>query len=806
MDELSRLRALHQFGVLDTAAEARFDRVAAMAASYFSAPIALVSLVDEDRQWFKSCIGLDVDQTPREWAFCHHAIELGPRKVMVVEDATKDPRFAANPLVTGDPNIRFYAGATLTTESGANLGTLCVIDTVARSRPSDKDLAHLLALADLVVDQVLLTQSRKQLDERHQILDLAEGLSQTGYWTLRIATSEVFWSPQVYAIHGISADEFQPSLDDALNFFAVDDRERVRDVIERHTAAGHGWSFDATIVRPDGSERSVRSVAECQKDSRGEVTGFVGVLRDLTDERRLFATAIERERRYRLLADHASDIIAVYDANASIRYLSPSVREILGYDPDQLIGKPISELVDPIDRARVVEQFANASVASTPLPIEYRALTNDGSTRWVEARPRFRRNEQDVVIEITDSIRDVTDRHEREIALATARQAAESSERAKADFLANMSHEIRTPMNGVIGFTDLLSETLLNPEQRRFVELIADSGRSMMQLLNDILDISKIEAGHMQLSSGPVDLRHKLRNVVQLMEPAAAAKGIVINARIGDTVPPKIHGDAFRLRQILINLVGNAIKFTQQGVIEIAVDVAGESKEWVEFCVSDTGMGIAAAQLEVIFEKFSQANASISREFGGTGLGLSITRQLVELMGGALSVESEIGMGTAFTVRLPCNAVSLLTQDPTPETKNELPTVGPTGARVLVADDVPINQALMVAMGKQLGLAFEIAENGANAVSMIEAAAEAGRPYDLVLMDIQMPVLDGLSATRELRERGITPERLPVVAITANAFPEDVAQCLEAGMQGHLSKPLKKAELRAIIDRYCFGE
>lgn len=807
MDEISRIRALHEQAVLDTGAEARFDRLAAMAAKYFDAPIALISLLDSDRQWFKACVGLGSREreTPRDQAFCSHAIELGERQIMVVEDATKDSRFLNNPFVTGEPHIRFYAGATLTTEDGANLGTLCVIDTKPRSRPSDLELAHLRNLADLVIDQIELSRARKILDDRHLILDMAEQLSLVGYWTLNTQSGDVFWSPQVYAIHGVDDLAHRPGLDDALSFYVEEDRERIRALIAKANAKGEGWSFDATIIRQDGSERSVRSVAECQKDGSGRVKGFIGVFKDLTDERRVIAEAVEKERRYRLLADHASDVIAVYDVSGKFSYLSPSVFELLGYTPEELVGRTPYDLIVEEDHARVTNEFLLAASSHLPAAVEYRVLTKDGRILWLEARPRYRRNEKGQIVEITDSVRDVTERRQRETSLAVARAAAENAARVKSEFLANMSHEIRTPMNGVMGFTELLGGTPLDAEQRRYVDMIADSGRSMMQLLNDILDVSKIEAGQMRLAAEPVDIRHKLRSVVSLMEPAAAAKGISISSMIDDALPSLIVGDQLRLRQILMNLVGNAVKFTQHGRVMLAatktVDDAGAS---LLIEVRDTGIGIPADCLETIFEKFSQADTSIARDFGGTGLGLSITKKLIELMGGTLSVVSKVGKGTTFAVHLPL-LLPLKSAEPVlriVESPERIVAHGRPSARILVVEDHDINQALMQGLGKQLCTDLEIAANGEEALMMVHEAHVSDRPYDLVLMDMQMPVMDGLEATRRLRAQGFSPENLPIVALTANAFAEDVAACLKAGMQDHISKPVRKRDLQRLFNRF----
>lgn len=438
MDEHFRLGTLHDQAVLDTPPEARFDRITAMAASHFNVPIALVSLVDTDRQWFKSCIGLDVRETERGWAFCDHAIQLGAHASMVVEDATLDARFKDNPLVTGAPHIRFYAGATLTTSEGVNLGSLCVIDTEARPAPAEADLAHLRALADLVVDQIELSRARKELDDRHRILDLSERLSATGHWTVNTQTGTVFWSPQVYAIHGVEPSTYNPGLSDALEFYVEADRKVISDLIRSGSESGLGWEFDATLIRADGSRRSVRSLAEVQKDTTGRVTGFFGVFKDLTDERRAVETAIEQERRYRLLADNVSDVIATYSPEGVFSYLSPSVSELLGYSPEEMIGRTPYDFMVPDDHARVAREFRQAAKTRLPLTVEYRAVTKGGLVRWLEARSRFQRDENDVIIEINDSVRDVTERREREEALAGARAVAEDAARTKADFLSRL--------------------------------------------------------------------------------------------------------------------------------------------------------------------------------------------------------------------------------------------------------------------------------------------------------------------------------------------------------------------------------
>lgn len=789
MDETSRLRVLHDQAILDTETEARFDRIAAMAATHFGAPIALVSLVDSDRQWFKACIGLDVRETTRDWAFCHHAIQLGAHGVMVVEDATADARFVDNPLVTADPHIRFYAGATLTTREGANLGTLCVIDTKPRDRPSDADLAHLRSLAELVVDQIELSRARKSLSDRHQVLDLAEQLSLTGYWTLNTDSGAVFWSPQVYAIHGVDDTTYRPGLDDALGFYVDGDRQMVEALLEKNAAAGLGWEFDATIERRDGSRRSVRSVAACQKDPTGRVTGFIGVFKDLTDERRVIAEAVEQERRYRLLADHASDVIAVYGADGRFSYLSPSIAELLGFEPGELLGKTPYDIIAPEDQDRVSAVFAAAVKSKTPLTIEYRALRKDGQTRWLEARPRIHFDEDGNVIEITDAVRDVTERREREAALAEARLVAEAAVKTKADFMANMSHEIRTPLNGVIGFAEVLSNTDLNTDQRRYVDRIRTAGKGLSALIDDILDFSKIESGKMDVEERPFDLRALATDIVELTR-VSIARRLDLELHYDNAVSDRIVGDEQRVRQVLLNLVGNAAKFTPTGSVRLEVR---RRDERLELRIVDTGIGIQPETMSRLFEDFTQADTSVGRRFGGTGLGLNISRSLARLMGGDVNLESTPDVGTTAIFSLPYRAgadqpVVVETQPVRQPPDRKL--------RILAVDDVPTNLELIEILATGAGHAVRCAASGEAALDLLRDDPA----FDLILMDVQMPGLDGLETTRRIRMMS-EAANTPIVALTANVLADQIEACRAAGMDDHLGKPIRPEALTETLDR-----
>jgi CheY-like chemotaxis protein len=390
---------------------------------------------------------------------------------------------------------------------------------------------------------------------------------------------------------------------------------------------------------------------------------------------------------------------------------------------------------------------------------------------------------------------DVTADVEREQELDLRRREAEAATLAKSRFLAAMSHEIRTPMSGVLGLLGLMLDEPLPEKQRERAEIALASARGLLQILNDILDFSKLEAALIRLSEEETAVRPLFEEVVALMAPAAAEKGIALGCEVADAVPERVTIDAMRLRQVLTNLLSNATKFTEEGAISVRADFArrrGEGRLCVE--VSDTGIGIAAEQTGQVFEQFVQIDSSLSRRSGGTGLGLAIVKQLVELMGGEISVTSAPGKGSVFRFSIrarPCAAARSEDRAPAPGAAEPQPPL-----RVLLAEDNATNQYLISAFLQAAGHSLEAVGDGAAAV---EAAAGGG--FDVVLMDVQMPVLDGLAATRAIRALPGPAGRVPIVALTANAMSGDREECLEAGMDDYLAKPIEAAALAAALAR-----
>lgn len=492
------------------------------------------------------------------------------------------------------------------------------------------------------------------------------------------------------------------------------------------------------------------------------------------------------------------------DRDGHCTYINHAWLNMSGLTREEAVGSGWMDSLHVADREWITSSWFAAVQLKEGFSDEFRFLRPDGSVRWVRVLASPEIDGAGELIGYVGVNVDISDYKKLEAELDQAREQAEQATRAKSQFLANMSHEIRTPMNGVLGFTDLLLDSDLDEEQRKYARSLSDAGKAMMGLLNDILDFSKIEAGRVEIIEEPVCLREKIASCIKLFEPLAAERGIRLISCVADDVPPRVLGDRLRLRQILANLIGNAVKFTHFGAVEIRARV-----EWLDDMdalvleVQDTGIGIARDKLTVIFEQFHQADGSITRSHGGTGLGLAICSRLVGLMGGYIDVASQVGKGSTFSVVLPLRRTSI-DQVPVASAADEGAALPPpaTRVRVLVAEDHDLNQILTMELARRAGLDPELAADGMEAVQMVERAARADRPYDLVLMDMHMPRMTGLEAAEYLRERGFTPEDLPIVALTANCYPEDIAACLAAGMQAHVAKPVQTEDLMDVVTRH----
>lgn len=507
------------------------------------------------------------------------------------------------------------------------------------------------------------------------------------------------------------------------------------------------------------------------------------------------------------------EVIFRTNERAEWEFLNPAWEKLTGLTVAESLGQHISNVIVPDDLDALLDKlYPIRSGEIEQYNFEWIFLHKNGSKVDVELSLSRLVDDDGNYIGSIGNIRDISQRKEMEISLVSARRDAENAANAKTRFLASMSHEIRTPMNGVLGFTQLLLDSELTSDQRKKSQIILDSGNAMMRLLNNILDISKVEAGQVKLSNEPMDLWKVLRDCVDLMVPSAEQKGLQISLQVDETVPTQIVGDCHYLRQITLNLIGNAVKFTQNGQITVNMSstIADDGQALITIAVEDTGVGIPPDRLIAIFDPFEQAEATTAQEFGGSGLGLTISRQLAAVMDGSIGVTSVEGQGTTFELQFPADihAANAIEEE---KVKISAPVVHETNmdetndalsshGYLLLVEDHDVNQMLITAMTDKLGYRTVLAVNGADAVAKVDAAIANGNPFDLVLMDIQMPVMDGYEATKTIRANGVTPQQLPILAITANAYGEDVDRCLAAGMQGHIAKPVMISKLQAALN------
>ena len=525
-------------------------------------------------------------------------------------------------------------------------------------------------------------------------------------------------------------------------------------------------------------------------------------IREEADTRlRIAATAFEAQNGM-LIMDHEHKVLQANSAYTAIT----------GYTLEEEIGQVAHLFRAHPNPAELVEEIGHVVTATGSWRGDLSSQRKNGEPFQALVTITSVKGDNDDITHIVLTLTDITELNDAHFRLKEMNQAleertfqAEQANRAKSEFLANMSHEIRTPMNGVIGMAGLLLDSDLSPEQRRFAEAVRISGESLLALLNDILDLSKIEAGKLSMESMDFDLRALLGDLVVMQRLRAEAKGLDFLCAADAEVPDGLRGDPGRLRQVLLNLAGNAVKFTKKGKVAVQVQLVAQtpSEATLRFSVKDTGIGISLETQQNLFQKFSQADTSTTRKYGGTGLGLAISKQLVEMMGGAIGVQSQMGEGSEFwfTARFPKQA-------PRKAAPQAAPTLMPQpmrperrcgATRILLAEDNLTNQQVALGLLKKLGLAADVVDNGAEAVTALEGLA-----YDLVLMDVQMPVMDGLEATRLIRSphSAVRNHQVPIIALTAHAMRSDRDKCFEAGMNDYVSKPVSPQALLEALNRW----
>jgi PAS domain S-box-containing protein len=499
--------------------------------------------------------------------------------------------------------------------------------------------------------QMLKTQT--ELTQSRDYLQLAEKLAHVGHWRVDIATGDAYWSPEIFHICGHDPATHVPRYRDGAVVYHEQDRDRVYSTISQAMETGEGFTIHARLLRHNTGElRHVEASGVCQKDQRGKVTGLFGVFQDITDMVRAQEEMALSEARYRLLADNASDVITVVDITGRIEYISPSVLALLGYLPEHFIGRQVSDFIVAEDYPEVeaaYRQYITCGDWANGPHIRYRILHYNGHPVWLEAHPSIILDETGQPVRYQDVVRDVTVQKEIEEALAQASIEANAAAEAKAQFLATMSHELRTPLTSIIGYSSLLRDLLDEADSnRRHAQRIHGAGQGLLALINDILDHSKLEAGHLELDIAPCSVRELAHDVIDLLAVQAEGKGLALRLTGAEALEEDLMLDEQRLRQVLMNLINNAVKFTSEGSVTVHMEI---EESWLHVAVSDTGPGIARSSQQVLFQRFSQVHTTPSA--GGTGLGLLICKQLIELMGGRIDVESDLGSGATFWFEIP---------------------------------------------------------------------------------------------------------------------------------------------------------
>ncbi len=560
---------------------------------------------------------------------------------------------------------------------------------------------------------------------------------------------------------------------------------------------------DEIIPRPDGSTNIFDVIKVPTFDSQGRRKGLIVVGRDIT-QRKQVEQALETDRNYlKTLFEHGGSGHLIVSSDRRIVQVNRQFCEMLGYMEQELLGQSVRMLhLDEQHYLDWAPRFIQARNGCTHLNAEHPSRRKDGSIIWcvfTGVRLTLPDGDQGVVW----SVIDISDRKQVEDELRQAMEAAEAANRAKSEFLANMSHELRTPMNGVIGMAHLLGATDLNPEQEKYLACIENSANSMITLIGDILDLSRVEAGKMVLEKVSFSLRNCIAELVASQQFEISQKNLAVQIDLDDGVPELLLGDQMRTRQILLNLLGNAIKFTQQGRITLAAKQVARTngRAVVLLSVSDSGIGMAPDKLERIFAPFEQADNSTTRRYGGSGLGLAICRRLVELMGGRIWAESQEGVGSSFHLELP-----FMVPEPPALQQPTLPNESATGQSlrplaILLAEDNQISSEFIVKLLERLGHQVTAVENGQQVLERV-----AQQQFDVVLMDIQMPVLGGDVATGIIRrQEQQSGGHLPIIALTAHAFTDERQRLLAEGFDAHVSKPVNVALLLATMQLVTGG-
>ena len=771
-----------------------FDRARRLAAALFGggATNADIVLVENGLAWRTS--DPRGRRTPAAAHGSQRVVETG--ELLWVEDLSRDAEFGPSAAGCGQASLRLYVAAPIRLEDGAVPGVLVVGRPEARAY--DPVLAaRLQDLADFVADEWTRVRATRARDAAHGTLasivasaPLSLALTDR---EMRLLHASPIWLEE----RGLTADQ---AIGRNLYELVPEVFAPWREAFDRCLQGKTLYANKAPVPRPDGGTSWLQARVAPWRDGSGEVGGLIMVAHDLTQMFEAMERTTRSEERLKLAAESAR--LYVWEIDYRRREISKVGREEEFFETAQSYEDVLADpwtTIDPRDRPAVIaawEQFVADGVAAT-LP-EYRMNRTDGKEVWVTSAISRINDADGEPLRFVGAVHDVTKRKLQERALIQAKEEAEAANRAKSTFLATISHEIRTPLNGLLGMAHAMAKGPLEPAQRDRLEIIRQSGEGLLSILNEVLDLSKIEAGKLTLEDGEFDVAELARGTYATFQAVAENKGLAFQLRVLPGAHGAYRGDPLRVRQILSNLVSNAQKFTDRGAVKIVV---GRRAGLLHLQVKDTGVGMSVEQQRRLFQAFEQAEASTSRRFGGTGLGLAICRELCELMRGRIRVKSRPGAGACFTVSLPLPKLQLAAEAPAAPAAEDAEALE-RPLRVLAAEDNNVNQLVLKTLLNQVGIEPVMVDDGR---AVIEAWARDS--WDLILMDVQMPLMDGPAATAEIRarERIEGRARTPILALTANTLDHQVADYLAAGMDGFIAKPIAASRLFAALQAALDG-
>ena len=784
-NEMERLRALMSYNIMDTPREYDYDAINRLVAYICQTPVSLVTFIDADRQWYKANIGLPNNEIARSETFCRYTIMSD--ELLEVPDTRQNELFADNPAVV-DGWVRFYAGAPIIDNDGYRLGTICVVDTVPRTLTAEQREA-LITLSREVVSHITLRKQKHELEENLRL--------HAEFYNLFNNSPEIHCvmdrSTKIHLVNQSieSILEYTPQEAQGLyiwQFIPEEDRNSLLQVIEDGLRSKQkSFEIETRSITRSGKTKWI-SWAVITKGERWYVSG-----RDITYQKQVSAQL----ELLSLVASKVSNGVVISNAQNEVIWINDGFEKITGYNLADMGSKPIGDVLKgELTDTTIIEKARELSRNKQSFEIDLLVYRKDGQPIWISIINSIILDAQGNVDKYVEVIIDVTAKKKAELELIAAKEEALQLNRAKDMFISVMSHEIRTPLNAVIGISHLLMQDAKDEAQIENLNILKFSADNLMTLINDVLDFTKVETGNITLEKVDVDLRDIVNSVVNSMHFRAEAKNIYLNARFDNALPELIIGDKTRICQVLLNLVGNSLKFTDKGGITIDLKVIEqtESEARIRFEVSDTGIGIKPDKINTIFESFKQADESITRLYGGTGLGLAITKRLIELHDSRINVESVYGQGSKFWFTITFKKSNTLAI-----TSNAKKVDIDLKLNVLVADDNQINRMLIDKVLKKWGVNADFAVNGKQVVDKVTESPN----YDVVLMDIHMPEMDGLEATQAIRANpDHYYQQLPIIALTASMLHDQMEEIGQAGMNDYILKPFDPKNLYDKISKY----